>query len=40
MKDFVKIFESIDIDANKYLSVHEFGLFVEGAKLTAEQRIS
>ena len=39
-KDFASIFECIDIDGNGYLSVHEFGLFVEGAKLSAEQRIN
>ena len=38
-KDFSRIFDDIDIDGNGYLSVHEFGLFVEGAQLTAEQRI-
>ena len=39
-KDFNTIFECIDIDRNGFLSVNEFGLFLEGATLTREQRIS
>ena len=39
-KDFSTIFECIDIDGNGFLSVNEFGLFVEGAALTREERIS
>ena len=30
-KDFVMIFEAIDIDNNKYLSLNEFALYLEGA---------
>ena len=38
-KDFSTIFECIDIDRNGFLSVNEFGMFLEGAALTREQRI-
>jgi len=38
-KDANIIFEQIDIDGNQYLSVNEFGLFLEGAKLDRKQRI-
>jgi len=30
-KDFVTIFEAIDIDSNMYLSLNEFSLYLEGA---------
>ena len=35
-KDFNTIFEHIDIDRNGFLSLNEFGLFLEGATLTRE----
>ena len=30
-RDYVLIFEAIDIDNNKYLSLNEFALYLEGA---------
>ena len=33
------IFEAIDIDNNKYLSLNEFALYLEGASKKREQRI-
>ena len=35
-KDYVLIFEAIDIDGNKYLSLNEFALYVEGASKKRE----
>ena len=39
-KDYVKIFETIDIDGNAYLSANEFSLYLEGAQKKREQKIS
>ena len=39
-KDYNTIFEHIDIDGNGFLSVNEFGLFLEGATLTRQQKIA
>ena len=30
-RDYVMIFEAIDIDNNKYLSLNEFALYLDGA---------
>ena len=38
-RDYVLIFEAIDIDNNKYLSLNEFALYLEGASKKREQRI-
>ena len=38
-RDYVMIFEAIDIDNNKYLSLNEFALYLEGASKKREQRI-
>lgn len=38
-RDFVLIFEAIDVDNSKYLSLNEFALFLEGASKKREQRI-
>ena len=35
-QDYNTIFEHIDLDGNGFLSVNEFGLFLEGATLTRE----
>ena len=39
-KDYVTIFEAIDTDNNMYLSLNEFGLFLEGVKKSREQRLN
>ena len=39
-RDFKLIFEAIDADNNTYLSLNEFSLFLDGAKLGREQRIA
>ena len=39
-RDYTQIFDAIDIDDNGFLSVNEFCLFIEGASLTRDQRIS
>lgn len=38
-KDFVIIFEAIDADDNKYLSIDEFALYLEGATKERDQRL-
>lgn len=38
--DLEAIFKAIDINKDQFLSVNEFGLFLTGAKLKREQRIS
>ena len=38
-RDYVLIFEAIDIDNNKYLSLNEFALYLEGATKKRDQRI-
>lgn len=38
--DLEAIFKAIDINKDHFLSVNEFGLFLTGAKLKREQRIS
>jgi len=38
-KDYFQIFEGIDVDQNKYLSLNEFSLYLEGATKKREQRI-
>lgn len=39
-KDFVMIFETIDIDNNMFLSLNEFSLYLEGATKKREQRLN
>ena len=39
-KDFKMVFEAIDLNNNTYLSLNEFSLHLEGAKLTRDARIS
>ena len=39
-RDLLKIFEAIDTDNNKYLSLNEFAMYLEGAKRRREQRIA
>ena len=39
-RDYNSIFDAIDIDDNGFLSVNEFCLYIEGAQLTRDQRIS
>ena len=38
-KDFVQIFEAIDVDGNGELSINEFALYIVGAELKREERI-
>lgn len=38
-KDLVRVFDAIDVDNNRHLSVNEFSLYLEGAKLRIEERI-
>lgn len=38
-KDFITIFEAIDTDDNKYLSIDEFALYLEGATKERDQRL-
>lgn len=38
-KDLGDIFDSIDVNGDHYLSVNEFSLFLEGAKMTNKQKI-
>ena len=40
MDDFKKMFMMIDVNKNGSISVNEFGLFVNGAKLDKEKRIN
>lgn len=38
-KDLVRIFDAIDVNNNRYLSVNEFSLYLDGAKEGIEERI-
>lgn len=38
-KDLGDIFDQIDVNGDHYLSVNEFALFLEGAKMTNKQKI-
>ena len=38
-RDLVRIFDAIDVDGNRYLSVNEFSLYLDGAKQRIEERI-
>ena len=38
-KDFIQIFEAIDVDGNGELSINEFALYIVGAELKREERI-
>lgn len=38
-RDLLMIFEAIDTDHNQYLSLNEFGLYLEGATKKREQRV-
>ena len=37
-KDLGEIFDQIDVNGDHYLSVNEFALFLEGAKMTNKQK--
>ena len=39
MQDLNRIFDAIDVDNNRFLSVNEFSLYLEGAQLRIEERI-
>jgi hypothetical protein len=39
-RDYAQVFEELDINKDSFLSLNEFALFIEGAKLDKQQRIS
>lgn len=40
MRDFAQIFEELDLNKDGSLSLSEFGMFIEGAKLDKQQRMN
>ena len=40
MRDFAQIFEDLDLNKDGSLSLSEFGMFIEGAKLDKQQRMN
>lgn len=40
MRDFAQIFEELDMNKDGSLSLSEFGMFIEGAKLDKQQRMN
>jgi len=39
MRDYAIIFNALDINNDNSLSLNEFGMFIEGAKLDKQQRL-
>jgi Ca2+-binding EF-hand superfamily protein len=40
MRDFAQIFEDLDLNKDGSISLSEFGMFIEGAKLNKQQRMN
>lgn len=38
-RDYTQIFQQIDLDGNRFLSVNEFALYLEGAQKSRDERI-